>query len=1210
MPTILLDYKLDSTTVSNPDGSFELTLPDTKVVPGPGATVAGNFPDALDLESLGKGAVDVSGLAIDRRQFTLRIVFQANGPISKRANLLESNRLPFALFLAPRTSTEFDLVASVSPMVHGWRAASSKFATGLKPGVWYVADLVYDIDTVAVFVDEAIVSVHAFWWGEIEELSGHNLYVGTWVDGARDHFDGKIAAIQWWAGIPDALQEQLDERRTHPEWFITHKVETLRQRLDLGEPVTAISYKRGAGAYIQHYQGGALMYNDSVGAAFEMHGAIYDRYRAMGVTPPLGYLVSDESPSTNPAGRKSLFSKGAIYWSAATGAVPVLNQLYIDYEALGEARKFGFPTAPQRAIPGGLEQEFQSVRMYHKKGQPDAHEVHGAILAKFLSTGGTRTWGFPISNETDVRNDTQVIGKSSEFERCTIYWSSTTGAFEVHGDIRQKYRELKGPIGELGFPTSDEQDIFGVADGRFNTFQNAILLWYGNFNSIVIARPFRIFIDRINSQEDEGWGMGRNDMYIYVKLWDGAQLVYDQRHPRDDWGEQNIVEVDLTIPNLITPHPAKTVTFSVDVWEADPGPDDHLGTWTRELNAANGWGLRDNPSRVLHSGAFSKINSITASVHPDIDINSLSDTQKFWATGNPTTDDISYQQYASAFSDVDSDAELWDITDWLDRAFYELVVKDMADGGNCFGLSLEAIYSLKGRSLFAMPLNDFTAASWNVVEREVNIRHCYQVGAGPLWWFVGEFLTGNTHNPVDVFNNTYNEFKRGNNPVICVTQNYDFSGAPHCILPFNWHSNSNPWVIDIHDPNFPNATKKLTVNPVKNEFEYIGADTYRGGQWTGGRLHYMPYSLLSSRPRTPVWDAIMLILAGTVMILGDDAETESLTDTNGNDLDAHGNRARQLLQSGDTLSEFFVPFKGYQRSRQRPRVGSRVQPGRADTSRLVRHRGKGTVAGEILMRRRLEGMDHVVGPATVHVSELSHLPLEALTTNRGFRRIHNAVFGDRRPSGRDANRTLYQLAQDPKAMRKLTPEVRELVSTAASSASPGDFRHSIVGLRRGAFAYHVKHGLSEFRLDSPLASSERVELAVDRLGTSTNSVAVKTGRDKVMRLEIANKLGVTGDHVRIAVQQLAVSTAAPLQLNIRPGIGGLEVLTGGERVETRVEVNAIIDRKPIRRSFQLPIEGGARLKLSNMLSQRTLSVSRIDKLLAPGRDVKIITSSV
>jgi hypothetical protein len=195
-------------------------------------------------------------------------------------------------------------------------------------------------------------------------------------------------------------------------------------------------------------------------------------------------------------------------------------------------------------------------------------------------------------------------------------------------------------------------------------------------------------------------------------------------------------------------------------------------------------------------------------------------------------------------------------------------------------------------------------------------------------------------------------------------------------------------------------------------------------------------------------------------------------------------------------------------------------------------------------------------------------------------------------------------------MRQLAAEARRIVAAAAGAALPGDFRHSVVGLRRdGVLSYGVKHGLTEFRLGSSLAAAERVRLSVDRPGTSTNQVELTATRDKVVRLEVAHKLGVAGDHVRIAVDRIPVAAAAPLQLNLKPGLGGLELMTGGVRVEARVEVTAVIDRRPIRRSFRLPLEGGARLKLSNVLAQRTLGVSRIDALLGPARDSRIVTSS-
>src|SRR5690606_14428435 len=167
----------------------------------------------------------------------------------------------------------------------------------------------------------------------------------------------------------------------------------------------------------------------------------------------------------------------------------------------------GFPTKSQRSIAGGLEQEFQGCRMYYRHGAPQAHEVHGSILTRLLAMGGGAKWGYPGTTERGIKNGTSVIGKFSEFETCTIYWSGATGAYEVHGDIRRKYHELGGPLSDLGFPTSNEADIPNYAGaGRANTFQKGSILWYGNYDSVKVARPFRVWIGRIDSKESEGFG--------------------------------------------------------------------------------------------------------------------------------------------------------------------------------------------------------------------------------------------------------------------------------------------------------------------------------------------------------------------------------------------------------------------------------------------------------------------------------------------------------------------------------------------------------------------------------------------------------------------------------------------------------------------------------------------------------------------------------
>ena len=161
-------------------------------------------------------------------------------------------------------------------------------------------------------------------------------------------------------------------------------------------------------------------------------------------------------------------------------------------------------------------------------------------------------------------------------------------------------------------------------------------------------------------------------------------------------------------------------------------------------------------------------------------------------------------------------------------------------------------------------------------------------------------------------------------------------------------------------------------------------------------------------------------------------------------------------------------------------------------------------------------------------------------------------------------------------MRKLASETRRTIRAVANTPLPGDFRHAIMGKRTDSLDYAAKHELSEFHLISDLISAERIQIGIDCLGTSVNTVEVKARRDK---------LGVAGYHVQLPVEQHAVSSAAPLQLNLKPGLGGLELINSGARMETGLEVGAVIDRQSIRRSFRLSIEDSIRLNLSSVLSQ-------------------------
>lgn len=151
-------------------------------------------------------------------------------------------------------------------------------------------------------------------------------------------------------------------------------------------------------------------------------GAIEQRYLQIGgCRSPLGAPVSDELTTSDGVGRVSRFENGVIYWKPATGAF----------------------------------------------------EVYGQILEKWREHGAEAgVLGYPISGETGVPGGG---GRYSVFERGSIYWTPTLGAHEVHGMIRDKWKETGWERGDLGYPTSDE---YAVPEGRRNDFEGGSITWH------------------------------------------------------------------------------------------------------------------------------------------------------------------------------------------------------------------------------------------------------------------------------------------------------------------------------------------------------------------------------------------------------------------------------------------------------------------------------------------------------------------------------------------------------------------------------------------------------------------------------------------------------------------------------------------------------------------------------------------------------------
>jgi hypothetical protein len=96
----------------------------------------------------------------------------------------------------------------------------------------------------------------------------------------------------------------------------------------------------------------------------------------------------------------------------------------------------------------------------------------GAIDAHYRAIGGCNSVvGAPLTDELVTRDG---YGRYNVFQFGSIYWTAQTGAFEVHGMIRDAWRDTGWESGPLGYPVSDE---YAIPGGRRNDFQHGSISW-------------------------------------------------------------------------------------------------------------------------------------------------------------------------------------------------------------------------------------------------------------------------------------------------------------------------------------------------------------------------------------------------------------------------------------------------------------------------------------------------------------------------------------------------------------------------------------------------------------------------------------------------------------------------------------------------------------------------------------------------------------
>lgn len=180
------------------------------------------------------------------------------------------------------------------------------------------------------------------------------------------------------------------------------------------------------------YQFGSIYFwKYSSTGAHEIHGNIALKYYSLNSeASALGYPQSDETGLFDGFGRVNYFDNGMIFWRATVGTFEVQGAIAGRYRALGGPQGLlGYPLSDESPTSDntGRCNQFQGGVIYYKWNTPSAHEVHGAILAKWKSLGlQTSSLGYPVTNEMPASGAQGA--RQSRFEHGTILWTPSGGA--------------------------------------------------------------------------------------------------------------------------------------------------------------------------------------------------------------------------------------------------------------------------------------------------------------------------------------------------------------------------------------------------------------------------------------------------------------------------------------------------------------------------------------------------------------------------------------------------------------------------------------------------------------------------------------------------------------------------------------------------------------------------------------------------------------
>lgn len=652
------------------------------------------------------------------------------------------------------------------------------------------------------------------------------------------------------------------------------EISTKRQLLfengiDIGNPLSNEKNLPPTGK-IQEFERGILIYQPTYGCCY-LSERVAGKWKTLAATINLGYPIADTG-KTAQNDELCLFENGLIVCRPNGGAFVVFDNVYRAYLTSMGAGVANFPgwmgypvNDTRRLVSNGLIGMFEHADIY-QRDQQQANYILGGIRSRYNQLGAENSsLGLPISDEYDLFKDSQIIGKASDFERGTIFWSAAGGAHALQGDFLNAYQtQFEGMAGTLGVPTSEEQRSPGGR--RYVNFEHGVLIDVGNA-TIIKVDQLTLTLTKLQTDEDDDDLLVKAE--VLVRQNGNLQKLEKQYGEYSNQGtKENFSPEEEALGRFPINNGAAILEVNMRAWDVDGffnGADDPIAGFSKRFSVDTLWdpALLDLSGKSLDDWYETDEGKFRASFRVDIGnfvVNPF-DTSRFasdlwWNVNNYGVPELSREMYANTFADVDeNDSAFWH---QLLAGFYEDYYKNCGTNGVCFGICLEAMYALKGRSIFRQPIQRIMGTDPTnpalpdpARNKAFQLRHGYQRSAA-FADFAAD-LDDNRWNPVATFNQSRDLFFARDFPMLVLT---DGGSSGHALVPFDWIENGNTLIIRAVNPNIGTNPTTITIDRAMNTFIYPfsapPAAPWQGGAGknNGGMFYAVPYRTLANVPVT------------------------------------------------------------------------------------------------------------------------------------------------------------------------------------------------------------------------------------------------------------------------------------------------------------------------------------------------------------------------